>query len=332
MAGPKNIGSSQSVDSKWNMNAPQFGNPPRSDNPGNVYTPPDNLDTTGGYPYGYGGGYGSGYGSGGDSGPTKNQVEMARNLAPLAKYGQDIILGKANNAKDVYDTADQDARNSRNYQAIVAKSKAASEWHPLETALQRAEHQLRLKMGNAAYGSSVLDHLENVGYKSDVDARGVLDALRETEMDINNEYYNALARTINGWNELAMDTEDKLNQSNLDYLNQLVNIHPDLASGKYEGTEENGDAGTKWPQLINADTGKINFPDWAVTNYYTDNKKGPVARNQGITLFTPDNAADKAAPIVYGKGTGKNGPSTRHASTNDKYWDRLTRTYAAREV
>lgn len=289
--------------------------------------PPNNPYGGGGYGYGYGYGYGSG-----NSGPTKNQVEMAKNLAPLSKFGQDIILGKAKNAGDVYDVADQDALNNRNYQAIVAKTKAADEWHPLETALQRAHHQLRVKMGNAAYGSTVLDHLQDVEYQSNKDAKEVQDALRESEMDINNEFYDALARTINGRNELAMDTEDKLNQGHLDYLTQLLNIHPDLVNGNYEGTEENGDAGESWPKRINAESGKISFPDWMVTDYYNANKKSPVNRWQAIKLITPDRAGDKAAGLVYGKGAGKNGPSTRESSVNQKYWDRLTRTYAAREV
>ncbi len=249
-----NIGSSSTPFSANGGRAGSFSSPFNDntidssalDNPYNPYR--NGEDPYGGYPYGYGGyGYGS---SGGNTGPTENQVTMAKLLGPITQFNQDNLLDKGKNADDIYRDAARDANNNKEAQWRNAAWKANSEWHPFQTQLQRVRHALRTRMGNAAYGSSLLDLDQNTAYQQDVDARQILDAYDQNIASIDNEYLQSLSKMINGHNEFAMDLQDKYRQGAIDYILQLANIHPDLATGKYEGTEENNDEGEKWYEAI----------------------------------------------------------------------------------
>jgi len=249
-----NIGSSSSPWSGNSGPSSQYNTPQNNktvdssalDNPYNPYR--NGEDPYGSYPYGYGGyGYGSGNGN---AGPTENQVTMAKLLGPITQFNQDNLLDKAKNADDIYRDAAKDANNNKEAQWRNAAWKAGSEWHPFQTQLQRVRHQLRTRMGNAAYGSSLLDLNQNTAYQQDVDARQVIDTYDQNIAAIDNEYLQTLSKIVNGRNEFAMDTQDKLRQGAIDYILQLANIHPDLATGKYTGTEENNDEGEKWYEAI----------------------------------------------------------------------------------
>lgn len=335
------------------------------DNPYNPYR--NGEDPSSGYPYGYGG-YGYGSGGGGNTGPTENQITMAKLLGPITQFNQDNLLDKGKNADDIYRDAARDANNNKEAQWRNAAWKANSEWHPFQTQLQRVRHALRTRMGNAAYGSSLLDLNQNTAYQQDVDARQVLDAYDQNIASIDNEYLQSLSKIINGHNEFAMDLQDKYRQGAIDYILQLANIHPDLATGKYEGTSENNDEGEKWYDAIKLGAAEAAHTTAGVADKVTGQTGGEAGNRvraieaAGSTENTAENATaggsvnlppwlqsgmnyykdNKWDPINYLVNFRLSRPDAAQANAvapnrnrqsyqsgaNDRYWRTMTNDYA----
>ena len=296
---------------------------PRTNDTGPVNDNNNNGDGTGGWGgYSQGGGYGSG-GSGGDEGPTKQQIHMAKILQPITMFNQDTLLGKAKNAGDVYSIADEGSKNSHLFQSKNAEREAGAEWFSRLLKLQSVASANRDKMGNMAYGSGILDYLHDLSRVQDADAVEVLEALESNQADIDNEYFQAIQKSRNGWNEFAMDTESKLREGAADYITQLANIHPDLATGDYEGTAENEDEGEKWPKTVDIENNTVNVPDWLKTEYYDKNKKGAVDFKRR-DFIRPIQARRTAYKMQNKTG--------RSQSANQRYWDTLTTNYGNRVV
>ena len=277
---------------------------------------------------GGGGGTGWGGGYGGSSGPTETQRQAVENLAPIVAYQQDTLLGKADNAKDAFDISDQASANSRQFQSENAEKLAGAEWFSRLLNEQSVYTNQRDLMGNARYGSGLLD-LNTMGNRvHDRNAVQVLEALEANYGNIDTAYYDALQNSVNNYNELALDTEAALRQGAADYAAQVNNISPELAVG----TGDDGIAavtvnGEERP-LIDTEGRTLNFPDWIVTSYYNEHKKGPVEyRHRGH--IRPDqawaNAISLQSPNSAAHDTGyMQEMLSKNTYTNSRNYDRAS--------
>lgn len=275
-------------------------------------TPSSGGSPSGGYGYGYG--YGGG--GGGSTGPTDAQKKAGKALEAIAAYGADTLTGKAGQADRVYDINDQGSKNLMQFQSENAENKAGAEWFSNLLKEQSVYDSSRDKMGNARYGSGALDLNTDVQRVHDATASGVLETLEDNLNSIDTDYYQALQSSINGRNEMAMDTEAKLREGAADFASQLVNIHPDLATG------EEGDNG----QVIDTDGRKVNIPDWLPTEYFDGHVREAVdpERNGHIR---PDAATQRASEAGLGQGA-----ATTQSAANRRYWEALTQSYGQRKA
>jgi len=323
---PAHIGTSGSSQ-QLGANIPNNGN--AGNQSGTAY------DSGYGYdPYGYGGYSGYGYGGNGSSGdagssgPTESQVKAAKALAPIVAYGNETLTNKADQANRIYN--DQDKANKRSMQAQVANARiqALNEWFSRRLKLQGVMGSNRDKMGNAAYGSAYLDWLTDSQMQHDRDSTEVLETYEANLANIWNDYYDSLQQSRNGRNEFMMDTEAKQREGFADYAAQLVNIHPDIATGEYTGTAENNDEGEKWPNVVDINGRKLNAPDWLKTSLFDENYKGPVSyKNAYMHLIRPDAARQKAY-----SANRKASRQRTSGSANRNYWSSLTRDYGNRRA
>lgn len=295
----------------------------------------DASDGWGGYPYGYGYGYGGGYG-GGSSGPTESQKKAAENLAPLTVYGQEAIQDKANQMGDVYNIADQGNDNISAYQKAQAERAAGAEWFSRLLKEQSSYKHQRDVMGNARYGSGVLDLNSDFQRIHDANAVDVLEALEQNRADIETDRLSSLQANINARNELAANTEAQLKSNAGDYAAQLNNIHPDLATGDEEG----------YPQLINAEDRTLNLPDWLNDKWFEEHKTGPVeipyvsnlTRPGAATELTmrtsPSNVDGTPSDTLFNQWESmlQSLHTNNGSAANRRYWDTLTRDYGHRVV
>lgn len=268
---------------------------------------------------GYGGGYGyGGYGGGGggSTGPTPEQEKAGDNLRAISAAQAGNLLAKQKNADKVYKINDAGSKNSMNFQAATAEKAAGAEWFSNLLKEQAVYKAQRDKMGNARYGSGALDLNQSMERAHDATAVGIIETLENNLAQIDAEYYQALQNTINGRNELAMDTAYNLRQGEIDTATQLNNIHPDLAEGIID-TEKHDVNGDKIEGL----------PDYSFKDHLL-----PAQRYTRRGLTRPD-AATKKAYTTGANGVKPGlGQQNTSSSANQRYWDALTTTYGQRRV
>lgn len=305
----------------------------------------DGDDSSGGSPYGsYGyGGYGyGGYGSSGDTGPSDNQKNAALNLQPILAYNGETARGKAENARDAYDTADQGNMNRAAYDIATGHMKASNEWFSRLLKEQSVYDMLRTKMGNSRYGSNALQLNTDMNRVHDADAVEVLETQEENDRNIFSELTGQLQDNVNAFNEMALDTETSLKNMFADYAAQLNNIHPDLVNGEidleaYRAGKINGDediddeGGDDTEKLIDIESRTLNPVDWFPTSFYNENKRGALSWQNDDYLghIRPDRATQSVESQK--RFTRDSNPSSS-AAANKRYWDTLTTTYGQRRV
>lgn len=240
----------------------------------------------GSYPYGGGyGGYG-GYGGGGgsskpDTDPTDLQKETAKNLRPIIHYNYDTLGDKYNLGDKVYDTADDQSGNLRNWQVALAGRNASGDWYRQQQKLQSSMKNMRDEMGNAAYGSDFYDMYESFARADDQMDDDTLQAFRKNLEDIDANFYEALMNNVNSRNKLAADTQVSMRELGADWAAQLNNIHPQLANGEYQsgvtGMGEDREEGDKpddakdYDALIDRKNDTLKLPSWLDTSFADKN-------------------------------------------------------------
>lgn len=263
----------------------------------------DNSDRRGGY-----GGYG-GYGGrgGGSSGPTANQKKAGNLLGSITGYNADTIKNNFDNMMDAFDIADEQNENLKNANIMLAKQKANADWFPQLYKLQVVNQELKKRAGSGARGSLLYDMADRIAGAFDMINGETLQTMRDNTNNALLSYFETKAQNINSRNEAAADVENALRELAADYQAQLVNIHPDLATGMDTGNHT------------------LTPPDWLKTDFYEANKvSAATPETQG--LYRPD----KAVSTAWDSGVAKSDKPTA-SSAASSYWDRMDRGYDQRK-
>ena len=289
----------------------------------------------GGFGYlGYGGGGGGG---GGASGPSDEVKAAGHAQKPLAAYGAQTILNKAKQGDKVYAEADKGTVNLAAYQSALAEMQAGAEYFSNLLKEQSAYDANRDKMGNARNGAGAKDLNTDMMRAHDATAATILETLEQNMGQIALEKYKALQNSINGSNEMWMDTEAKLREGVANYVAQMNNMHPDLANGKEDGFEKLIDIGSqtakkasnkakKAKETTASVTKGIKVPQWLTTSVFDKHFRSAV-KPELQQHIRPAAATQKAVSQNLMR-TGTNLASAAH----QKYWDELTTDYGHRRV
>lgn len=281
--GPGNIGGNLATDDDSQV----------SDDPSGGYN---------GYTYGYGS-YGSGAGS---AGPTDNQKKAAGNLGAIVGYNADTIKDNYGDMMNVYDVADEQNEAARDNNILLARQNASSDWFRQHLKLQRTASALNDRSGNAMRGSYLYDYRDLLGTADDnIDAE-TLDTQRENVNSALMSYFETAAQNVVNRNEAAADVEKGLRELYADYMAQLNNIHPDLATD------------------IDAANHTLKPSDWLSTDFFDSHRTEAITPDrQGF--YRPDQANTSA------REQGLTGGNYNTASSAiGSYWDRMNRGYDQR--
>lgn len=278
--------------------------PPRVDKgPSGNQKPSDDggSGSRGGNVYGYGGG------GGGSSGPSDEQREAAANLGGIVGYNRDTILGQYDDTMATFDLADQQNRNLRDNNILLAKQDAGSDWFRQHLNLQRTASALNDRSSNAMRGSYLYDYRDLLAAADDnIDAE-TLDTQRQNTNQVLQSYFEAVAQNNVNRQEAAMNTEQGLRELYADYVAQINNIHPDLASG-----------------LIDSKNHTLNPTDWLSTDFFDSHKRDPMSPDRQA-FYRPNQANTDARE----KGLTGGNYNTESSATGS-YWDRMNRGYDQR--
>ena len=189
-------------------------------------------------PGGYGyisGGYSS-YGGGGGSGstdPTKEQKAAGKALGAVAGKQAGVLRDKFNNTKNALALANKNAEKTMNLNAHAIGRSSTAEWYhnALENP-QKAFATLRNKSGTSMNGSSRLSMIDDIQrVYDDATVAAITNEIQQKNDNIY-EYIQTVNKNNTDINKMAADIESALAQGAIDYVTQLINIHPNLINGK----------------------------------------------------------------------------------------------------
>lgn len=263
-----------------------------------------NGNNSGGAVYGYGGYGGSG---GGSSGPTPEQRRAASNLGGIVGYNADTLRDKYDQSMQTFDLADEQNRNLRDNNILLAKQGAGNDWFRQHKKLQATASALNDRGGNAMRGSFLHDYRDLLGAADDMIDSETLDTQRQNENSVLQSYFESLAQNNVSRQEAAMDTESSLRELYADYVAQLNNIHPDLAEG-----------------LIDGKGHTLNGVDWLDTGWFDKHRREALSPDRQA-FYRPD----KANSVAVSSGT-RSSDSNRSSAVMQSYWDRMDRGYDQR--
>lgn len=274
-------------------------NPGANSNPGDY---PGN-----GSAYGWGGGGGSGGGGGG--GVPDELKDTFNYLGAVAGQGVQDLIDNYNNAQDVYNNADDASNYSRIFQGVQNMRKQGAEWFHNLLNEQKVMKSLNEKIG-AGYGSLWAQLATDMSRQHDATGSKVIETLEENQGDINLEYAQALNNSINGSNELLLDTMKKLHEGYNDYVTQGINLNPDLVNGEEKGFDN----------LVDTDKHKLKKPpEWLMPkNFWEENFRKAV--NVEPVKWTRPAAATESS---WKNGLNRQ-ESNVSSSANKRYWEALT--------
>lgn len=277
--------------------------------PSNDRNPASNNDVTNGSnggrtPYGY-----SGYGSSssGSSGPTPEQRRAANNLGGIVGYNADTLRDKFDQSMQTFDLADEQNRNLRDNNILLAKQGAANDWFRQHKKLQATTSALNDRGGNATRGSFLYDYRDLLGAADDMIDSETLDTQRQNENSVLQSYFESLAQNNVSRQEAAMDTESSLRELYADYVAQMNNIHPDLAKDMIDGKGHT-----------------LNGVDWLDTGWFDSHQREALSPDRQ-ELYRPD----RANSVAVSSGIRDNDTS-RSSAVMRSYWDRMDRGYDQR--
>lgn len=299
---------------------------------------------------GYGGGYGGYGGGGGSTGPTDEQKEAARALGGLAAKQAQATKDKFNNVKDALNKANQNAQKTKDLNAHAIGRQSSAEWYhnALENP-QKTVAAMRDRAGNALNGSMRLSLMDDAQRVFDDQTVAAITNEMQQKNDNIYEYVQTVNKNINELNKMAADTESALAQGANDYISQLLNIHPDLATGKEKGFSKLVDtsifktdnkakkgATAKEKAAVNAKNkaaknlttaqaaNAIKIPtSLAYSGYYNQNKQNLLTPSY-LTQVRPANAREAARKL----NTTSQGNTASAANPN--YLNALTTPYGKR--
>ena len=158
----------------------------------------DNGNANTGYPYG-------GYGSGGGKSAAELQEEQQKQLDnTIANYRKrkkdldDLVADGLNNIKK------QIEQNQKLYKKTQTDNMLQLDWQPQQQREQSTLMALRNRMGNAAWGSSLVDLAEGMGRVDDMADVELINTHKQNEASTYNDYIQADS-------SLKADYQDQVN-------------------------------------------------------------------------------------------------------------------------
>lgn len=266
-----------------------------------------------GYPgYGWGGGYGGygGSGGGGSGGGVPDEIKDTFDyLGAVAGQGVQDLITNFNNAQDVYDNADEASRNSMLFQTVQNMRKQGAEWFHNLLNEQKVTKSLGEKIGTN-YGTIWNQLMTDMGRQHDATGSKVIEALEENQGQINLEYAQALNNSINGSNELLLDTLKKIREGYSDYVTQGINLNKDLVNGEEDG----------YDKLVDTKKHKLkNPPEWLMPKDFWEKNFRKAVNVEPVKWTRPAAATESA----WDKGLNRQESNTS-SSANKRYWEALT--------
>jgi len=205
-----------------------------------------------------GGSWGGGYGGGG-GGYT---VTYAKEKEPIDTEDIDAQLANAASAlgkqnKSIGDSGKkaldniQQQRKANAQQLLMKQNQIArdTEWQPNQQKEQSVLNNLRRTMGNAAYGSGILDLQEGLKRFDDMADVELINTWKENQDEAYNNWYQANSDLISDYNEQAMRTQSAFDEAYNNYLSNIANINSKLGKQAYEDKN----AGKKLTQELGID-------------------------------------------------------------------------------
>lgn len=258
-----------------------------------------------------GGGLHYGYGSvgSGSGGPSDNQRKAADNLGAVVGYNADTLRDNYDDMMSIYDMADQQNRDLRDNNLLLARQSAGSDWFRQHLKLQRTASALNDRSGNALRGSYLYDYRDLLRTADDNIDSETLDTQRENENSILQSYFESAAQNAVNRDEAAADVEKGLRELYADYVAQVNNIHPDLAEG-----------------MLDTGNHTLNGTDWLQTDFF-DGHRAEAAKPERQGLYRPDGATTTARQQGLTGGSYDTGSAVMQS-----YWDRMNRGYDHRTM
>ena len=248
-------------------------------------------------------------GAAGSSGPTDNDRKAFANLGALTGFQLQTPEIHADQGWKILDNSLAGSEAIYNTQMRENKAKAANDWFLGQLKLQQTVDQLTDAMGNAAYGSSLENFQDAYRRQDDIQDVGILNQTRENDWSIDTDFDEIKQSNIDSKNELASDTEQAKRNTVADYAAQANNIHPDLAAGLFDTTNNT-----------------INIPANMTTTYFDDHFVSHVdPRYQGLYRLDADSATAAKQGLVR-----KDNTAQFASSGNMDYWTRRKNGYQGR--
>lgn len=211
-------------------------------NPGSDGNPFD----YGGYPFGGGYGYG-GYGYGGGGGgksPEEQQEENQDAINTLSAIhgpgrGKDL---SEQGEEGIRNIESQIKQNENLYNQTRRNNMRSLEWQPQQQREQSTLSALRARMGNSAYGSSIVDLQEGMNRVDDMADNQLIKTWKDNS---DNNYANYFQTANDLWMDKAEyvnNIKDEFSKLKMQYWAALSNINPKLATKENIEKAMNGES------------------------------------------------------------------------------------------
>ena len=177
--------------------------------------------------YGGGGGYGGGYGKTPEDVQKDTQAQIWNTQANYAKRRgeMDELAKKSLGNIDKQMKANDDLLKQQN-----VRNQRSVQWQPNQQREQSTLSALRNRMGNAAYGSSLVDLREGMGRVDDMNDVALIDTWRQNADNDYANWFQANAQLVSDYNDQAISLEDEYSKLYSQYWSTMSNLNPQLAS------------------------------------------------------------------------------------------------------
>ena len=111
-----------------------------------------------------------------------------------------------------------------------AQNQRSIQWQPNQQREQSTLMALRNRMGNAAYGSSLVDLREGMGRVDDMNDNALIESWRQNADNAYSNWFQANAQLVSDYNDQAMSDEDEYSKLYSQYWSAMSNLNPMLAT------------------------------------------------------------------------------------------------------
>ena len=263
------------------------------------------------------GGLGYGYSSGKTPGEIQEetQAQIGNTAANYGGRGKDMSRFGEKILKNI-----QDQMNANNdlYANSSRNLMRQTEWQPNQQREQSTLMALRNRMGNAAWGSSLVDLAEGLGRVDDMADVQLINTWKQNEDDLYNNWYQAYNDLISDYIDQSVSIEDEFSKLFSQYASTMSNLNPLLATydaikRSTQGESSSHGEGTDYyelpaiegltptealkalleapnrPSARNAKTYEYIRPDKGETSYNVNEKAGNANRHTAANKAFNDN-------------------------------------------